>query len=146
MNELELTTRIAAPPDVVFATITDVSKIPVWTPGLLEVRSDDGGPLAVGSRMTFVGKFLGWGYETPVECTALDPGARFATESRAGPFHLDVDQTVSGDGDETVLVCRYRGDSHTFFKLAEPVVFNLARRMFQSANENLKALLEGGAI
>jgi len=145
MNEFEIVTRIERPRDVVFAAITAPEKIPVWTPGLEEVLVT-GGPLAPGTTMTFIGRFLGRRYESLSECVALEPGVRFATATRSGPFHIEVEQALSADGEATVLRTRYRGDSRAFFKLGEPIVLNLARRLFESANENLKALIEADAL
>ena len=144
MNEFEIVTRIEGSPDVVFAAITAAEKIPAWTPGLEEVLLS--GPLAPGTTMTFIGRFLGRRYESVGECVALEPGVRFATASRSGPFHLEVEQTLRADGEATVLRSHYQGDSRAFFKLAEPIVLNLARRLFESANENLKALIEADAL
>jgi uncharacterized protein YndB with AHSA1/START domain len=145
VNEFEIVTRIERSCEVVFAAITTPEKIPAWTPGLEEVLVA-GRPLAPGTTMTFTGRFLGRRYESVSECVALEPGVRFATQSRSGPFHLEVSQTLSADGEATVLRSHYRGDSRAFFKLAEPIVLNLARRMFESANENLKALIEADAL
>jgi uncharacterized protein YndB with AHSA1/START domain len=145
VNEFEIVTRIERPPDVVFAAISAPEKIPAWTPGLEEVLVR-GGPIAPGTTMTFIGRFLGRRYESLGECVALEPGVRFATETRSGPFHLEVDQTLLADGEATVLTSHYRGDSRAFFKLAEPIVLNLTRRLFESANENLKALIEADAL
>jgi uncharacterized protein YndB with AHSA1/START domain len=146
MNEFEIVTVIERPAADVFAALTDLAKIPVWTPALSEVRTVDGGPVAVGSLMVFVGTFLGRSFETTAECTVFEPDTRFASIPLSGPFHVDVDYRLEpGDG-ATTLNAHYRADSQGFFKLAEPVILRLARRHFESANENLKALLEGDAM
>jgi uncharacterized protein YndB with AHSA1/START domain len=145
VNEFEIVTRIERPAAVVFAAITDPALIPTWTPGLVEVRAS-AVPVAVGTRLTFAGRFLGRGYESLSECVAVEPDVRFATASRSGPFHLEVDQALRAEGEATILVSRYRGDSRAFFKLAEPIVLNLAKRLFESANANLKALIEADAL
>jgi len=145
MNEFEIVTRIERPAAAVFAAITDPAKIPAWTPGLIEVRASSA-PVVAGTTLTFVGRFLGRGYASESECIAIEPDVRFATASRSGPFHLEVDQTLHADGEATTLISRYRGDSRTFFSLAEPIVLNLTKRLFESANENLKALIEADAL
>ncbi|HEX4033822.1 MAG TPA: SRPBCC family protein [Solirubrobacteraceae bacterium] len=145
MNEFEIVTRIERPREVVFAAITAAENIPAWTPGLEEVLVA-GRPLGPGTEMTFIGRFLGRRYESVSECVALEPGVRFATASRSGPFHLEVEQTLRSEGEVTVLTSHYQGDSRAFFKLAEPIVLHLARRLFESANANLKALIEADAL
>jgi hypothetical protein len=39
-----------------------------------------------------------------------------------------------------------QGESRGFFRLAEPLVVRLAKRQFETAGENLKALLEEHAV
>ena len=146
MNEFDVVTVIERPPAEVFAALTDVAKSPAWTSGLTEVRTAPPDSLSVGSTITYVGSFLGRGYESAAECTALDPGERFATVTTSGPFHLEVDYRLEPTGAGTTVTTRCRGESRGFFRLAEPVVIRLTRRQFESAGENLKALLEGSAL
>jgi uncharacterized protein YndB with AHSA1/START domain len=146
VNEFDIVTVIERPAADVFSALTDLAKIPVWTPALSEVHTADGGPVAVGSLMVFVGTFLGRSFETTSECTVFEPDARFASIPRSGPFHVEVDYRLDAGDGATTLNAHYRADSHGFFKLAEPVVLRLGRRHFESANENLKALLEGDAM
>src|SRR5258708_4525305 len=44
------TVTIAAPPDAVFAALTDMQALPRWVPGMLPPDNLSGGPLRVGSR------------------------------------------------------------------------------------------------
>jgi hypothetical protein len=53
---------------------------------------------------------------------------------------------VEPAGAGTRLTIHCRGESHGFFKLAEPLVVRLTRRQSQTAAENLKALLEEQAL
>ena len=146
MNEFDVITVIERPPADVFAALTNVGAAPAWTPGLSEVRAEGGGAIAVGSTITYAGSFLGRGYESPARCTALEPDERFTTVTTSGPFHLEVDYRLEPSGAGTTLTTHCRGESRGFFKLAEPVVIRLTHRQFESAAENLKALLEGGAL
>ena len=44
MNEFEVVTVIGRPVEEVFAVVQDVTKAPLWNPGLLEVRrTSEGG-------------------------------------------------------------------------------------------------------
>jgi uncharacterized protein YndB with AHSA1/START domain len=142
MNEFEITVVIERPVEDVFAVITDVSKTPAWTPGLAEVRREDGGPIEVGQSLTFVGSFLGRSYESVAVCTELVAGERFGTKTSSGPFHLEVDTRLEPVANGTRMATVYRGESHGFFKIAEPIVTRLARKQFDTAAVNLKALME----
>ena len=146
MNEFEITIVIERPVDDVFAVITDVSKTPAWTPGLTEVRRGGDGPLQVGEALTFVGSFLGRNYESVAACTELVAGERYGTKTSSGPFHLEIDSRLEPVANGTRLATVYRGESHGFFKIAESIVTRLARKQFETAAVNLKALMEEKAL
>jgi hypothetical protein len=46
----------------------------------------------------------------------------------------------------TQVTSFYRGESRGFFKLAEPLVVRLTRKHFETAADNLRALLEDRAL
>lgn len=96
--------------------------------------------------MVYEGTFLGRHYESPVVCTSFAENKQFATATTAGPFQLEVDQTLEPAATGTKLTIRYRGESRGFFRLAEPLVVRLTKRQVETAGENLKALLEEHAL
>jgi uncharacterized protein YndB with AHSA1/START domain len=146
MNEFTIVTMVGRPVDEVFAAITDLAQTPVWTPGLSEVRQTSDGPLAPGATIVFIGTFLGRSYESPAVCTALTENTLFATKTTTAPFYLEVETALEPTADGTRITSIYRGESHGFVKLAEPLVVRLARKQFESAYENLRTLLEDRAL
>jgi hypothetical protein len=50
MNHFSIVVDIAAPPDRVWAVMTDVERWPEWTPTVTRIQRLDDGPLTVGSR------------------------------------------------------------------------------------------------
>jgi Polyketide cyclase / dehydrase and lipid transport len=146
MNEFTIVTTIECPVDEVFAVIRDVARTPVWTPGLTEARQTSDGPLEPGATLIYRGTFLGRSYETPAVCTALSENKQFATKSTAGPLYIEIDTTVEPVAAGTQVTSLYRGESRGFFKLAEPLVVRLTKKHFETAAENLRALLEDHAL
>jgi uncharacterized protein YndB with AHSA1/START domain len=146
MNEFTIVTTIDRPVEEVFAVIRDVARTPVWTPGLTQARQTSEGPLEPGAALVYRGTFLGRSYESPAVCTALTENKQFATKSTAGPFHIEIDTTVEPVAAGTQVTSFYRGESQGFFKLAEPLVVRLTRKHFETAADNLRALLEDGAL
>jgi ribosome-associated toxin RatA of RatAB toxin-antitoxin module len=146
MNEFTIVTVIGRPVDEVFAVIQDVAKTPVWTPGLSEARIISDGALEPGSALLYQGTFLGRAYESPAVCTALTENKQFATKSTSGPFHIEIDTTLEPVDGGTQVTSFYRGESRGFFKVAEPILVRLTRKHFETAAENLRALLEDRAL
>jgi uncharacterized protein YndB with AHSA1/START domain len=142
MNEFEVVIAIDRPVDDVFAFLVDPSKTADWTPGVTEARRTSEGPVGVGTTVLFTGRFLGRGFESVSEVTAFVPGQKFTSKSISGPIHLEVDSTLQPVDGGTRLATVYRGESRGFFKLAEPVIVRLTKKHFETAAENLKALLE----
>ena len=146
MNEFTIVTTIGRPVEEVFAVIGDVVRTPVWTPGLTEARRTSDGPLEPGAALVYRGTFLGRSYESSAVCTALTENKQFATKSTAGPFHIEIDTTVEPVAAGTQVTSFSRGESRGFFKLAEPLVVRLTRKHFETAADNLRALLEDRAL
>lgn len=142
MNEFDIVTVINRPMDQVFAFLVDTDKAPDWNPQVTEARKTSDGPLGVGTTLRYVGKFLGRRFESVSECTEYIPNEKFSTKTTSGPFHLEIDSTLSTVDGGTRLASVYRGESRGFFKLAEPVMVRLTKKQFETATENLKALLE----
>jgi len=142
VNEFEVVTVIERPVEAVFAFLVDPSKTADWTPGVTEARQTSDGPVGVGTTVLFIGRFLGRGFESLSECTDYVPNQKFTSKSISGPIHLEVDSTLQAVEGGTRLATVYRGESRGFFKLAEPVIVRLAKKHFETAGENLKALLE----
>jgi carbon monoxide dehydrogenase subunit G len=142
MNEFEIVITIDRPVDAVFAFLQDFNRIPEWNPGVIEARRTSDGPFGVGSTVVYLGKFLGRSFESPSTCTEFVPHERLASKSSGGPFQIEIDNTLHSDNGGTKLTSVFRGESRGFFKLAEPVVVRLAKKQFEAAMENMKALME----
>jgi uncharacterized protein YndB with AHSA1/START domain len=145
MNEFEIVIVIDRPVDRVFAFLVDAAKTAEWTPGLSEARQTSDGPVGVGTTVLFIGKFLGRGFESVSEVTDFVPNEKFSSKTTSGPIHLEVESTLASVDGGTRLTTVYRGESRGFVKLAEPVIVPLTKKHFETAAENLKALLEAEA-
>jgi uncharacterized protein YndB with AHSA1/START domain len=146
MNEFTIVAVIRRPVDEVFAVIRDVGRTPLWMPGLTEARITSDGPLGAGSTLLYRGTFLGRGYTMAALCTGLTENKHFATTTTAGPFFLETDSTFEPVTGGTQIAVTCRGESHGFFKLAEPLVVRLSKKLWEGAAENLRTLMEDHAI
>ena len=145
MNEFEVVTVIGRPVEEVFAVVREVTKAPIWTPGLSEVRRTSDGPLGVGATMVYVGTFLGRRYESPVmHGFRGEQAARHGNNRRAVPSR--------GRPDARAGRCWHQADDPLpgreprLLQVAEPLVVRLTKRQVEAAGENLKSLLEEHAL
>jgi carbon monoxide dehydrogenase subunit G len=146
MNEFSTVTHIGRPVEDVFAVLTDIPRTPVWTPGMSEARQTSEGPLEPGATLVYAGTYLGRRYESTVVCTDLAANKRFATRTTAGPFDLEVEITLEPSPGGTRVLNTWRGESRGFYKLAEPLVVRLTKKHAEAAFDNLRTLLEAGAL
>ena len=74
------------------------------------------------------------------------PGSRYSSETISGPFQLDISNTLTSADGVTHVTSDFRGESRGFFKLAEPVMVRLTKKLFEASMDNLRALLEADAL
>lgn len=77
---IEATTSIVAPPDRIWAVLSDVVRWPIWLTTMTAVEPLDGAELKVGRRYRITQPKLPPALWTVIR---LDPGRAFAWESRA---------------------------------------------------------------
>jgi uncharacterized membrane protein len=91
--DIQATIEISAPPERIWAVMSDVERWPEWTPTVTSVEMLDGGPLRVGVRARIRQPRLPAAVWT---VTALDPGRRFTWQSvvpgltSVGDHRIDV--------------------------------------------------------
>ena len=139
----EHTVVVERPPDEVFDFLTDLSNLPEWQSGAVEVRGPDE-ELDVGAMYVQVLKFLGRRLEATIEVTEFDPGRRFSLRTRSGPIPFQVRHTLepTDGGGATRLRVELEGEPGGVFKLAEPLVMRNAQRQLEGDFAALKELVE----
>ncbi|MET9427399.1 SRPBCC family protein [Streptomyces sp. NPDC003036] len=133
---------IDAPCDVVAAYAADPSNAPEWYANIVSVEWQTPPPSAaveVGSRVTFIARFLGRRWVYTYEIVAYEPEQRLVMRATEGPYDMETTYTwepYGSEGTRTRMTLRNRGGpGHRF---AEPAVRYANRKDLR----NLKALLE----
>jgi uncharacterized protein YndB with AHSA1/START domain len=140
MVRFEFTVEVKRPPSEVFAYLTDVANLPEWQSGAIEASAD--GPVAIGTHISEVRKFLGRRMESTLEVTEYEPDAKFSLKTLSGPVPFEARHTLRAENGGTSLTFVGEGEPGGFFKLAEPLVARQAERQFKGDFETLKDLLE----
>ena len=135
--------EIARPRVNVGAYAVDPDNATVWYENIESVEWKTDPPLAVGSQVAFVARFLGRRLEYTYEIRELVPGERLVMRTADGPFAMETtyifENTATGG---TLMTLRNRGEPSGFSKVAAPVMAAAMRRANRKDLERLKALLE----
>lgn len=136
-------TVIDQPADVVAGFAGDPSNAPRWYVNIDTVEWLTAPPLRVGSRMSFVARFLGRRLAYTYEVVEMRPGERLVMRTAEGPFPMETTYTwqVEGEG-STRMTLRNRGVPSGFATVAAPVMAAAMRRANRSDLARLKDLLE----
>ncbi len=142
MAKAEASETINRPVEEVFAYVTEIENTPQWSTGWVEVKQTSPGPMAEGATFRTVGKFLGQRIEQTYELTEFEPQRRFAARSTSGPIPTRWEYTFEPSGGGTRVNATAEFDPSGLFKLAEPIVANMAKRQLATDLANLKDILE----
>ncbi|GAA2629467.1 SRPBCC family protein [Streptomyces spororaveus] len=136
---------IAAPCDRVAAYATDPTHAPEWYANITSADWRTPPPVAVGSKVAFVARFLGRRLAYTYEITAYEPGRRLVMCTDEGPFPMETTYTWEPYGerfDHTRMTLRNCGEPSGFASLGATVMAAAMRRAQHKDLAALKALLE----
>jgi uncharacterized protein YndB with AHSA1/START domain len=135
--------EIAEPRAAVAAYAVEPDNAPAWYENIERVEWQTPPPLAVGSRVAFVARFLGRRLAYTYEIRALDPGERLVMSTAEGPFPMETTYAFETlPGGATRMTLRNRGEPAGFSKMAAPALASAMRRANRKDLARLKAILE----
>jgi hypothetical protein len=136
---------IARPRAEVAAFAADPGNAPSWYENIHAVRWETAPPVAVGSRIAFVARFLGRRLAYTYQVRDLVPGERLVMSTAEGPFPMETTYTWTDVDGGTRMTLRNRGEPAGLTRLAAPAVAAAMRRANRKDLAQLKRLLERGA-
>jgi uncharacterized membrane protein len=134
---------INCPIEHVATYAADPSNAPEWYINIRSVEWKTGPPLATGSRVAFVARFLGRTLTYTYEVVDFVPRERLVMRTAEGPFPMETTYTWSPkDENATTMRLRNRGGPSGFSKVVAPFMSFAVRRANQKDLRSLKAILE----
>ena len=135
--------EIARPRDEVAAYASDPDNATRWYRNIESVEWKTAPPLAVGSRIAFVARFLGRRMAYTYEVREIVPGERFVMSTAQGPFPMETTYTWADTPDGgTPMTLRNRGEPAGFSKIGAPVMAMAMRRANWNDLREIKRILE----
>ena len=122
---------------------SDPDNATAWYDNIESVEWRTEPPVAVGSRIAFVARFLGRRLAYTYEVRELVPGERLVMSSADGLFPMETTYTWADNGSGgTSMTLRNRGEPSGFSRMAGPVMARAMRRANRKDLERLKRILE----
>jgi uncharacterized protein YndB with AHSA1/START domain len=121
----------------------DPSNAPEWYANIEAVEWKTPPPIAVGSRISFVARFLGRRLEYTYEIVELVAGKRLVMRTQEGPFPMETTYTwAAASSGSTTMTLRNRGEPAGFSKVMAPFMAPAMRRANRKDLAALKAIIE----
>jgi hypothetical protein len=139
LTEIEINRERAT----VAAFASDPDNASTWYENIESVQWKTPKPLATGSRIAFVARFLGRRLAYTYEVKTLVTGERFVMATAEGPFPMETTYTWSDTPEGgTRMTLRNRGEPAGVRKIAGPIMASAIRRANDRDLARLKRIIE----
>jgi hypothetical protein len=135
--------EIDRPCSEVAAYASNPDNATAWYENIASVEWRTAPPLAIGSQIEFVARFLGRRLAYTYEVRELVPGELLVMSTTDGPFPMETTYTwaeTESGGTRTTL--RNRGEPSGFSRVAAPMMERAMRRANRKDLQRLKQILE----
>ena len=135
--------EIARPRDEVTAYASDPDNATRWYRNIESVEWQTPRPVAVGTRIAFVARFLGRRLSYTYEVREIVAGERFVMSTTEGPFPMETTYTwADTPHGGTLMTLRNRGEPAGFSRIGAPMMARAMRRANWNDLREIKRILE----
>ena len=141
MQRVEGSARIPAPPDDVFAYLSDLDNVAEWQGGVTAARRTSEGPMGVGATAVVTRQLMGQRLDAPLTVNEFDPPRRLGIGSEVSGVRAQavLDLAAADDGRATDLAfsMEIRGSGLTAFM--EPMIASAAKGDIEASLQRVHA-------
>ena len=138
--------EIASPRDHVARYAADPDNATAWYANIESVQWLSDKPLAVGSRVAFVARFLGRRLTYTYAIRQIVAGERLVMSTGDGPFRMETTYNwADAESGGTRMTLRNRGEPSGFSTIAAPMVAPAMRRANRKDLDKLRQIVEAGS-
>jgi uncharacterized protein YndB with AHSA1/START domain len=138
--------EIACPRDQVASYAADPDHATAWYENIERVEWQTDKPLAMGSRVAFVARFLGRRMSYTYAIRELVAGERLVMSTADGPFPMETTYTWTDvESGGTRMTLRNRGEPSGFAFMVAPLMAWAMRRANNKDLDRLRRILESGS-
>lgn len=146
MQRVERSATLPAPPDEVFAYLSDLDRLPEWQAGVVDARRTSDGPPAVGATATVTRELMGERIVAPLTITAYEPPGRLAigTEVSGVRVAATLELAPTADGSATDVGFTMEIHASGFTRFMEPMIAGAAGGDIEASLARLAARFDAG--
>jgi uncharacterized membrane protein len=145
MLKIDYSVVIDRPLAEVFAYVTEIENMPVWSSEVEKAWKTSEGPMGKGTTFSSVAKVLGRQIENTIEVTEYEPNSKWSLKPTSGPVSGEIEFHFEPAPSGTKFSVALDADAGGFFKLGEPLVNRMLQRQYETNGATLKDLLEAQA-
>ena len=145
MAPITTSTKVARPPEEVFAYVTDPARFVEWQESVVDGHMDGAGPHAVGDRCLTTRRIGGAERAVIAQITHIDPPISWGVRGVDGPISsiVDVDVAPLDESTQSRVTIQLDFTGHGIGKLLVPMFVRPSARKEMPANmARLKQRLE----
>ena len=144
MQRVEGSARIPAPPDRVFAYLSDLDNVAEWQGGVTAARRTSDGPMGVGATAVVTRQLMGQRLEAPLTINAFEPPRRLGIGSEVSGVRaqavLELAPANDGRGTDLAFSMEIRGSGLTSFM--EPKIASAAKGDIETSQQRVPHHIE----
>jgi carbon monoxide dehydrogenase subunit G len=127
MRRVERTAHLTAPPEEVFAVVSDLDQLAAWQTGVLSAERTSPGDMGIGATAHVARQVMGQRLDAPLTVTDYDPPRRLTLGTEVSGIRALADlwlEAADDGGTDLTFAMEFQGSMLTAFM--EPMIASAA--------------------